>query len=258
LPDESSSNDRTASKRSLANRAVAWSAAITLPIMGLGNFSEAVILLEEGFDRTVSTFTHFPEYRDLSQLKVGSTIEFADGIFGVPEVRRSLSDGITANYYFTPKYLLTLLVSQGEVHAYTVLSRNESFHPQVFEDAGAEYSVGQVTLSELPGISREFVVDQTKTQQLYIEKLDTGLDSLLSNGYLGWLSYGAGSGPEGQSLGSLYDARMTGKDARLRESKSILRKGTVINFYGRGDLSLAVIRESIFTSAEFDNYVTTY
>lgn len=211
MSTESSNDDISGSRRSLANRAVAWSAAISLPIMGLDNLSEAVLLLEEGFDKTVSTFTHLPEYRDLSQLKVGSTTEFADGIFGVPEVRRTLEQGITVNYYFTPKYVLTLLIRQDEVRAYTVLSLDESFKPTVLKDGSGEYTLGEQKLAALPGISRKFVVDQTKTQQLYIESLDTGIKSLVSQGYFGWLSYGAGSAPEGRSSGRLYDARLGGR-----------------------------------------------
>lgn len=241
----------------LASRLATWSAAIFLPIMGLGNLSEAVLLMEEVTDKAISTFTHLPEYEDLSYLKVGTTSEFVEDIFKVPQVRRSIGEGITANYYFNKKYLLTIFEKDSEVRAYTVLALDESFHPTIFVDGSQEYELGNFTLSNVPGISRAHAVDWTKTLALYIEETDMGLESLGQSTFLGWLTYGAGTA-DSQSIGELYNTEILDETDKQETAQTKLRQNIVPNFYGGGKVSLDVLEASILTTSQFGNYATAY
>lgn len=246
-------------KRSVAlgSRLATWGAAVALPIMGLANLSEAVLLLEEGRDKVISTFTHIPEYEDLSYLKVGTTSEFVKHIFAMPQVRRSLNNGISADYYFDEKYLLTVLIKNEEVRGYTILSLNESFHPSVFEDKSQEFALGEFTFEGAPGLPRDFRVDWTKTLGLYIEEMDLGLKSLGKNAFLGRLTYGA-STSDPAVIGGLYNAMILDETIKLERARRQVRENLMPNLYGWGDVSLETIEASFLTTSQFGNYAAAY
>jgi hypothetical protein len=241
----------------LGSRLATWAAAIALPILGLANLSEAVLLVEEGVDKVISTFTHLPEYDDLSYLKVGTTREFVQRIFSMPQVRKSLDDGLTADYYFDDKYLLTLFMRNDEVQAFTVISLDESFHPTVFNDENQSYGLGEFSFSAAPALPRNFQVDWTKTLGAYIEEVDLGLQSLGKNAFLGSLTYGT-NGSDAAPIGDIYNARVLDEEAKLEAARDRLRNNLKPNLYGWGNIPLEIVRESVLSTSQFGSYISAY
>lgn len=231
---------------------VSWVAALTLPVIALGNFSEAVMIVESAVDRSISTFTNIPEYKDLGYLRSGISLEYAREIFGTPQVSRNLGSQLNAEYYFDEKYLLTLLVKTGEVAGYTVISLQEGFAPTVFGEWGG--NLGEFTFAQLKGLPGEFVADWTKNSAAYLESVNLGGGSLNQKAFVGWVNYGEGSSIEG--LAELYRSVLLDGDTEvLREA---LRESTKPNFYGWGNLALVDLTASILSPTDLGHYLSAY
>jgi len=233
-------------------KVVGWVAALTLPVIALGNFSEAVMIVESAIDRAVSTFTNIPEYQDLGYLRSGISLDYAREIFGTPQVRRHLKQELNAEYYFDEKYLLTLLVKSGEVAGYTVISLQEGFAPSVFGEWGGD--LGEFTFAESKGLPGEFVADWTKNSATYLESINLGGGSLNQKAFIGWVNYGDGSSVQG--LAELYQSVLLDDDSD--ELRNTLRESTKPNFYGWGNLSLSDLTASILSPTDLGHYLLAY
>ena len=210
------------------------------------------MLVEQASDRVISSFTHFPEYKDLSLMRVGISRDYASEIFGVPQVHRELGGELSAEYYFTRKYLLTILTRRSEVAGYTVISLRDGFAPPVFDhDAGG---MGEFSLSEVPGEPGDFLVDWTKTSAVYLEEVNLGESSLNQSALLGWLNYGASAPNEG--LGELYRSVLTGDGSD--ERRQFVRESTHANLYGWGRVTLAEVQASLLSPVELGHYLSAY
>ncbi|MGO3295657.1 MAG: ETEC_3214 domain-containing protein [Marinobacter sp.] len=233
-------------------KAVSWVAALTLPVIALGNFSEAVFLVESATDRAISTFTNIPEYKDLSYLRSGISLDYAREIFGTPQVGRNLERDLSAEYYFNKKYLLTLLVKSGEVTGFTVISLQEDFAPPVFGEWGGD--LGEFTFAELKGMPAEFVADWTKNSATYLESVNLGGGSLNQKAFAGWVNYGDGSRVQG--LAELYRSVLLGGDSDAL--RTTLRESTKPNVYGWGNVSLEDLTASILSPTDLGHYLSAY
>lgn len=233
-------------------KAVSWVAALTLPVIALGNFSEAIFLVESATDRAISTFTNIPEYKDLGYLRSGISLDYAREIFGTPQVRRNLRPELSAEYYFNKKYLLTLLVHSQEVTGFTVISLQDGFAPSVFGEWGG--GLGEFTFSELKGMPAEFVADWTKNSATYLESVNLGGGSLNQQAFAGWVNYGDGSTAQG--LAKLYQSVLLGEDSG--ELRKALRESTKPNVYGWGNVSLGELTASILSPTDLGHYLSAY
>ena len=249
---ESEGQGAAAPRAGFRQKMVTWVAALSLPVIALGNFSEAVMIVEDTVDRVVSTFTNLPEYEDLSYLRAGISRDYVREIFGTPQVNRDLGDGLGAEYYFDKKYLLTLLVRSGEVTAFTVISLQDDFSPEVFEEWGGP--LGEFTFAALKGMPGEFLVDWTKNSALYLELVNLGGGSLNQKAYAGWVNYGAGA--EAAGLSKLYQSVLT--DEATEKARAAVRESVRPNLYGWGRLSLADIRNSILSPTDLAHYLSAY
>jgi len=233
-------------------KAITWIAALSLPVIALGNFSEAVMIVEGSVNRVVSTFTNIPEYEDLSYLRSGISPDYAREIFGSSQVNRDLGDGLIAEYYFDTKYILTLLIRSGEVNAFTVISLQDGFAPQVFDDLGGP--LGEFTFGDLKGMPGDFVIDWTKNSALYLEIVNLGGGSLNQSAYAGWVNYGVGLDTTG--LSNLYKSVLT--DEETETARSNVRETLAPNLYGWGRLNLSEIRKSILGPTDLAHYLSAY
>ncbi|GGE64972.1 hypothetical protein GCM10011533_16690 [Streptosporangium jomthongense] len=244
--------DKAVSGAGFRQKALSWVATLTLPVIALGNFSEALMIVENAIDRAVSTFTNIPEYKDLSYLRSGIDLGYAREIFGTPQVRRKLAGELSAEYFFDEKYLLTLLVKSGEVSGYIVISLQEGFAPPVFGEWGG--NLGEFTFAELKGMPGEFVADWTKNTASYLESVNLGGGSLNQKAFAGWVNYGDGSSVQG--LAELYQSVLLDSDSEA--SRKALRESTKPNVYGWGDISLGDLTASILSPVDLGHYLSAY
>jgi len=236
----------------LVNRSKSYLFTLLAIIIALGEYSEAVSLISDGFDSIRSEFTHDIEYEKLSNIRVGNTISYAEGILGLPQVSRSIDDQITANYFFDPKFLMTLFYKENRIEAYTITCLVKDFFPGIFRNAKKTWTLGNNTYASFPTTPQTYLIDHSKTNSYYIEKLDKGRTGLFVSSYLGNLPFGANINHE--LIASLYQQEVYGDDVIVLKAQSELRDNQFPNFYGEGLLDLSYIEKSLLTGAEFQSY----
>jgi hypothetical protein len=226
--------------------------AVAATIMALGQFSEAVTLIEVGIDWLRSKVTHTVEYEMLSQVHVGNTQSYIEDIFGNPQVSRAVNDTVVANYYHDEKYLLTVFIGDERVVAYIMIPLLDDFEPLIHDGGSFQWRLGKSNYTTFPANPQLYIVDHSKTVSYYLEGLDTGRTGLFVQNYLGKVSLGASAPSE--MLVELYDVEVNGTDEEVLKAQNHLRESTQPNLFGRGTLSIEEIQKSILTGAEFTSY----
>ncbi len=250
--DDVSKNARHLPKESLVHMRTVFFGIVAL-IMALGQFSEAVSLIGDGWKSLQSKFTNDVEYAALSKLHVGNTAPYVQSIFGEPQVSRKINDSITANYYYLKKMLLTLFIKDARVTAFTVLSLKEGFTPKVPTVTGQPLELGNFTYQDYPAMPTLYLVDYSKSDSFYIENLEAGQTGLHYKRYLGNVRFG--SGKHRSEIQAFYKLDMMGIEGKpLETSQKALRAAVKPNLYGAGELGIDLIEKSLMTDAEFSNY----
>jgi hypothetical protein len=222
-------------------------------IMALGQFSEAVSLIGDGWRSLKSQFTNSVEYSALAKLHVGNTESYAQSLFGEAQVSRKINDQITANYYYQKKMLLTLFIKDSRISAFTVLALKEGFSPRVDTITGKDLTLGNFTYAQYPAMPTVYLDDNSKSDSFYLESLEAGQIGLHFKRYLGSIRYGTGK--PSPLIQQFYKLDLTGSDTKaLAKAQNALRTDVKPNFYGAGELGIELIEKSLLTDAEFTNY----
>jgi|GEM_PF-988193 len=226
--------------------------AVAATIMALGQFSEAVTLIQDGVDSLRSRFTNEVEYELLAQVHVGNTESYIEDLLGNPQVSRAITDGVVANYYYHRKFLLTLFFSEQRVIAYTLLPLLEDFDPTIVSGPEQSWALQEFTYSSFPANPKRYMVDHSKTISFYLELLDTGRIGLFVNSYLGNVALATYTPDE--HLVGLYEADVMGTEEELLNRQNEFREIERPNLYGEGSLPLDLIQKSLLTEAEFSAF----
>ena len=226
--------------------------AVAAAIMALGQFSEAVTLIEDGIDSLRSRFTTTVEYDLLSSLHVSNTEAYVINLVGDPQVSRKINQDVVANYYYDKKFLLTVFIEDSRVSAYTYVPLISDFTPTIAEYSDGSWDLLVNSYSEFPANPKQYLIDHSKTISYYLENLDSGNAGLFVNNYLGNIAVTAE--PTSQLLVELYDAEVNGSDEDVLSAQTRLRKQEKPNLYGRGNLPIELIQKSILTGAEFSSF----
>lgn len=227
--------------------------AIALIFLTLGSYSEAADLIREGYTEVVSKFTHFYEYEMIEKLHVGYTVSYIEKLVGEPQVSRALGGGISSNYFFTEKYLITLFYYKEErVIAYTVLTLEEGFKPSISGLDDEIGRIGEFLYAALPAGPEKQLVAHSRVASYYLESIDTELSGRFLDLYMGTVNYGAGG--TGTHIRSFSKSKVFGSDEELRAASAELRTHLRPNLYGRGDVPLEMIEKSLLSTAEFMDY----
>ena len=159
--------------------------AVAATIMALGQFSEAVTLIEDGMDWVRSKFTNEVEYEMIANIHVGNTMDYVVDIMGNPQVSRTINDNITANYFYNEKFLLTVYFGEDRVSAYTVAALREDFQPTVTTIDDNPWRLQEAAYQTFPANPDMYMIDYSKVTSYYLESLNNGRIGLYYNTYLG-------------------------------------------------------------------------
>lgn len=226
--------------------------AVAATIIALGQFSEAVTLIDDGIDWLRSKFTNSVEYDLLAHIKVGNSAAYIAELLGSPQVTRSVDDQITANYFYNDKFLLTILSADERVVAFTVIPLVEGFRPNIPAASDRAFNLGEFSYSSFPGNPESYLVDHSKVISYYLEILDVGRTGLFFKVYLGNVVL-TGDGVEDHVV-AMYNKEVMGSDSEIATAQTSLRQQLKPNFFGMGNVGLEPIQKSILTAAEFASY----
>ncbi|MFT7558527.1 MAG: hypothetical protein ACI93R_000422 [Flavobacteriales bacterium] len=232
--------------------------AVFIPIcvfvISLGSFSEAFILVGDFRNMMKSRFSNDFEYKTLSAIHVGNTVNYVEGKLGAPAATKSLDNGVLVNYYIHEKYLLSGYFKGDRVAAYTVVAIVDGFSPEMTWYQGLR--LGESPFSEFSESPQGFTFDNAKTNRFFIELSPNELSGFFQNSYLGVVQYGMGEVDQ-ESLNGLYNSDVFGTEEETIEKIGIFRQKGLPNFYGQGELDIEVIQKGLLSNGEFLNFFGT-
>ncbi len=244
--------DKRSKYQNAVNRFKVNFIAIAATIMALGQFSEAVTLIEDGVDSLRSRFTNTVEYELIADIHVNNTEAYIESLLGEPQVSKSISEGVEAKYFHQDKFLATVFISDARVVAYTIIPLIPDFTPTLIDVEGKVWSLQEATYAEFPSNPKMYMVDHSKTTSYYLESLDSGRAGLFVQDYLGNISLD--DAPSTNLLVELYNNEVNGSDEEILASQNRYRESAMPNLFGMGTLGLEDIQKSILTGAEFASY----
>lgn len=227
---------------------------IALAIMALGQWSDSKEMVEEAYVVAVSHFTHQYEYDDLNSINVGSNVEYILQKFGFPQIikKSKYIDDISFAYYLNDKYILTLILKEKRVTAYTVSSLENDFIPN--ELLTKTPSKNKITVADNTKKITDFTLEHNNVD-FFLVMEEQSKDKLFINQYFGAIGYQNDINVTSEELLKLYN------DVNLEEeTESIKAQALAVsykarnNFYGAGEVDLSVIADSVLTSFEYGFY----
>ncbi|UZE95308.1 ETEC_3214 domain-containing protein [Alkalimarinus alittae] len=224
-------------------------------VIALGEYTEAVSLINEARENILILFTNDLEYETLGKIHVGNTVAYVEGLVGSPQVSRAIDEDTVANYFYHEKYFLTLFYREDRIAAYVVVPLIEGFQLPVLETDSETFELSEFTYSDYPANPTHYVIDHSKTSSYYMEILDSGRSGLFVNTYIGTTTYGTGDHPK--AIADLYEKEVHGSDEEITTLQASLRSNTRPNLFGQGSISLELIEKSLLTAAEFKSYFGT-
>ena len=221
-------------------------------MIALGEYTEAISLVNDAVAYIQRQYTNELEYELLEKLHVGNTVSYVESFVGSPQGARVIDQQTTANYFDMDKCLLTIFYKQQRVTGYTVLALVEGFAPDTFKVGASAGALGTFKLGDVAAINTDYVVDHSKAASYFVEQFDSGYSGLLTKGFLGNVGYGVNA--QTDAIVGLYEQQVYGTDADIAPVLKALRNKVQANFYGEGDLTLAMVEKSLMTPAEFSAY----
>ena len=228
--------------------------AVAATIMALGQFSEAVTLIEDGVDSLRSRLTNTVEYNLIADIHVNNTEGYILSLLGEPQVSKQISPGVVANYFHHDKFLATIFIEDQRVVAYTIIPLVDGFTPPVIEQPEFSWTFMENSYVQHPANPSMYAIDHSKITSFYLESLDSGRAGLFVNEYLGNVAIGATEADFTNLLVELYQYEVTGSDEEINQAQTRFRENAIPNLVGQGKLDLTDIQKSILTGAEFTSY----
>jgi hypothetical protein len=226
--------------------------ALSLGFIALGNASSATFLVRAMSIEVYSFFSHQYEYDTLASINVGNTVVYTEARLGHPQVSRFIDADTTANYFYTDNYLLTLFYSDNRITAYTWVSLEEGFAPEVSLRNGEQRAMGEFVFNDMPLEVKGYTLDDSRIVRYYLENLEGGRTAGFIDTYLANVQYGAFA--PGETITALYQAEVIGEEDSADSSLNKLRSQTKPNLYGQGNLPLEYIEKSVLSNNEFAGY----
>lgn len=224
-------------------------------VIALGEYTEAVSLINEARENILIQFTNDLEYETLDKIHVGNTVAYIEDLVGSPQVSRAIDDNTVANYFYHEKFFLTLFYREERIAAYLVVPLKDDFQLPVLETENESLELSDFTYSDYPANPTHYVIDHSKTSSYYMEVLDSGRSGLFVNTYLGNVTYGIDEHPT--VIADLYEKEVHASDEEIATLQTKLRSNTRPNFFGQGLVELELIEKSLLTAAEFESYFRT-
>ncbi|MCJ8320287.1 MAG: hypothetical protein MJK12_11685 [Colwellia sp.] len=227
---------------------------VAISIMALGQWADSKEMLTEAYVGLLSTVTNHYEYQDLNIINIGSNVEYISQVFGSPQLVKNSKyiDEISFAYYLHEKYILTLILKENRVSAYTITALTADFVPNGLLDKKASNT--NVTIVDNAKNFVDFTIDYNNVEFLLVrEELDK--NKLFINQYFGSIGYQHDTNISSLELQKVYEVINNDEDNLwVKKQVTSLAEKAINNFYGVGELELSVIADSVLTNFEYSFY----
>ena len=248
--DQDSATESSDKKKSLYEYFVAGA----LGLMAIGQWGDTKDIAIEAWQLTMSNFTHKYEYESLEQVNVGSNLNYISNYFGQPKLikKSKYHDQLRFAYYLEEKFILTLVLENERINAYTVTSLVHDFVPNDLLNKKARQNTK--TIADNYKAIEDFTLDFNNVEYILVKE-ELGKEKLFVNQYFGAIGYNGDINVVSSEFRHLYDKLAIDETAPelLGEVKKLTGKATN-NFYGVGEVGLSVVADSVLTNFEYSLY----
>lgn len=227
---------------------------IAIAIMALGQWSDSKELAQEAYVTVISNFTHKYEYEELNTVNIGSNLDFITQHFGSPQLIKQSKyvDEISFAYYLNEKYILTLVLQDSRVSAYTISALEDDFTPNdLLNKNPAEH---KISVADNTKNMTDFTLEHNNVD-FFLTKEELGKDKLFINQYSGAIGYKNNINVTSEELRELYNMINLEEDNAATKKQAIaISQKAKNNFFGAGEVDLSIIADSVLTNFEYSFY----
>ncbi|MBT7411101.1 MAG: hypothetical protein HN826_15485 [Methylococcales bacterium] len=188
-------------------------------------------------------------------MHVGNSLEYLHELLGHSQVVRHLKNETKVEYYYRKKFLLMLFSKRDRVNAYIVIPLTEDFKPIIDDADDKKFHVGKQTFFAKAPF--EYDVVSSNQIQYYIESKEAADKRFHLSYYAGWVNYGYNYNSnidEAKYVFIYYKSLVMDDEEKNIINKKKVRSNVYPNFYGVGELKLAIITEALLTEKYFKQY----
>jgi len=227
---------------------------VALAIMALGQWADSKEMAEEAYVAIVSNFTHKYEYKELNSINIGSNIDYISQTFGSPQLIKNSKyiDKISFAYYLHEKYILTLVLKENRVTAYTITGLKDDFIPNNLLNKTP--SENKFTVANNTANIMDFTLDYNNIDFFLVSE-ELGKNKLFINQYFGAIGYQNNINITAAELRKLYDqVNLEEESDSIKDQALAISRKARNNFYGAGEVDLSIIADSVLTNFEYSLY----
>ncbi|MBY5992889.1 ETEC_3214 domain-containing protein [Ferrimonas balearica] len=229
-------------------------------MIAFGNWNDTKELSTSLYETAIAHFTHQVELDQLDQLDVGNYLEYAENLFGIPQVVKAsrLTPELQYRYYKQDKFLLILQVEQERIAGYLLQSlplanRFSAAGPFTPPIPFTAMELDEAPLASLPFRDEGFSLDHHNLVY-FLERHPLAADGLHLNLYLGITEYGEPIPGLSQALGTLDQTLVFEQGDDRHQALEAVRQRYAPNLYGLSELDNSHMAEALLTRYEFNAY----
>lgn len=240
----------------------AFVVTIAALMISAGQWNDTSEVVSNLYTATMANFTHELEYELIDQINVGNSFDYVSNSIGEPQVvkRSKIKPDVQFFYYVKNKFDLILLINDGRIVGYGLLTKQDDFLPNI-------PFVGQFKTDSLHSANSTFNHYFFDTNNLiyYLEHKELGKQQMFLNLLLGYVEYGAAPAQftnseqlnlqVAQQIKQLEN-KMTfsESDQEIAEELQKARKMIYPNFYSISETEPDIVAESLLTRYEYQLY----
>jgi hypothetical protein len=227
---------------------------VAISIMAIGQWADTKALLEDLYVDIVSNFTHHYEYQQLSTINVGSNLVYISERFGAPQLikQSKYQEDVNFAYFLHEKYILTLILNDSRISAYSITALLPDFVPYGLLDKSPQEDYSKVT--ELAGNIVDYSIDYNNVNFVLVRE-SLGKDKLFINQYFGTIAYEQDPSLPAKNLKEISDSlSLDDSDGNVSSAVETLISNANNNYYGVGEVDLSLVTDSILTTFEYSLY----
>lgn len=228
--------------------------AVALGFMAIGQWNDTKNIAIEVWELALSNFTHKYEYESLNHVNVGSNLGYISTHLGQPKLikKSKYRENLSFVYYLEEKFILTLILEDNRVNAYTITGLVDDFIPYGLLDKQEKQNT--VSIADNYTEFQDFTLDFNNVEFLLVKE-ELGKDKLFVNQYFGAIGYEQNINVSKAEFRGFYEKlNMNDEDPSLLAEVKQLTKQARNNFYGVGEVSLSIVVDSVLTNFEYSLY----
>lgn len=230
------------------SRAKAIITSLAITFIAVGQWNDAIDVIDRVYDFAYSKFTDMPSRNKLNKIYIRASEEALEDNLGAPIYLKETSEGYTVKYYKDSRFILSAITQDNAIAAYLVFPLN-GFIPSTKEHAG-----GSTLLTSAFNINENAISahsSYSRSVSYYIEEESGGDYKFLYTSIGGFSTFNQKlTDTQATLLSEFSDTQVLGGNEK--KAQKALRAQFTPNFYGYSKLnSILALEDAILTNSEY-------